>query len=154
MKKAMAVIIVAMQITACKNAEHLPEERKDGFSETAKTPEDSLFQLVMHGHDEGMAKTGKIKAYQTQTNRALDSINALKSFPDKRKLQLLYKDVAEELNYAEFSMNEWMTTFNPDSAKENITARLKYLATEQLKVEKVTENIKHSLKRADSLLHK
>jgi hypothetical protein len=154
MKKLMAFIIAATQITACKNAEHQPEERKDGFSETAKTPEDSLFKLVMNGHDEGMAKIGKIKAYQTQTSHALDSIKALKSFPGKSNLQSLYKDVAEDLNYAEFSMNEWMTTFNPDSAQENINARLKYLGEEQLKVEKVTENIKRSLKRADSLLHK
>ena len=63
-------------------------------------------------------------------------------------------DIQEDLNYAEYGMNTWMEAFNPDSAKENMEARIKYLASEKDKVDKVKESILSSLQRADSLFKK
>lgn len=129
-------------------------KEKDGFSETAKTPEDSLYKLVMEGHDIGMAKMGKLRGLQQQAQRSLDSLNKLSSSENKAQWQQTLMDIQEDLNYAEYSMNTWMEEFNSDSAKDNPELRLEYLKTEQDKVEKVKNNILSSIQRADSIFKK
>ena len=138
----------------CSNASDHSEHRKDGFSDNAKTPQDSLYQLVMDGHDVGMAKMGKIRSYQQQAQKALDSIQKLPASSGKERLQQTYMSIQEDLNFAEYSMNTWMEEFIPDSAKDNPEGRLTYLKTEHEKVEKVKNNIQLSLQRADSLFKK
>jgi hypothetical protein len=154
MRRILVLGIALTAFIACKNASNEATDRKDGFSAVAKTPEDSLFQLVMDGHDVGMEKLGKIKGYLIQAKAGLDSVAKLKDSPEKEILQQAYMDVQEDLNYAEFSMNTWMEGFNPDSARENMDARLQYLTSEKEKVDKVKESILSSLQRADSLFKK
>jgi hypothetical protein len=140
--------------SGCNNATDHSEHRTNGYSDDAKTPQDSLFQLVMDGHDVGMAKMGKIKSYQQQAQKALDSIRNLPASPQKERLQQAYMDIQEDLNFAEYSMNTWMDEFNLDSARDNPEERLTYLKSEQEKVDKVKGNILLSLQRADSLFKK
>lgn len=154
MKRIFILATGLSLVIACNNATDHSEHRKDGFSETPKTPEDSLFQLVMDGHDVGMAKMGKIRAAQKQAQQALDSLNKLSSSESKAQLQQALMDIQEDLNYAEYSMNTWMEEFNPDSAKDNIESRLTYLKAEQEKVEKVKNAILESLRVADSVMKK
>lgn len=152
-----AILLLAsgiLVLTACNNSgdEHAGH-RMDGFSATAKTPEDSLFKLLMEGHDVGMAKMGKIKEAQKQAQAALDSLNKTTG-AGKEALQQALMDVQEDLNYAEYSMNTWMEEFNVDSAKDNQEVRLSYLKSEQEKVDKVKGAILESLRVADSLFKK
>ncbi|ULQ51863.1 hypothetical protein [Flavihumibacter fluvii] len=154
MKNFFALAIALSVFAACNNSAHQHEDRKDGFSDNAKTPEDSLFQLVMDGHDVGMANIGKIRASLALAKAGLDSVAKLKDSPEKEKLQQAFMDIQEDLNYAEYGMNTWMAEFNPDSATGNMDARIKYLSDEKTKVDKVKESILSSLQRADSLFRK
>jgi hypothetical protein len=150
----ISALVLCVISTGCNNATDHSEHRKDGFSDNAKTPQDSLYQLVMDGHDVGMAKMGKIRSYQQQAQQALDSIQRLPASAAKERLQQTFMGVQEDLNFAEYSMNTWMEEFIPDSAKDNPEGRLTYLKTEHEKVEKVKNNIQLSLQRADSLFKK
>ncbi|KIC96335.1 hypothetical protein [Flavihumibacter solisilvae] len=150
----ISALVLCVISTGCNNATDHSEHRKDGFSDNAKTPQDSLYQLVMDGHDVGMAKMGKIRSYQQQAQKALDSIQRLPASAAKERLQQTFMGVQEDLNFAEYSMNTWMEEFIPDSAKDNPEGRLTYLKTEHEKVEKVKNNIQLSLQRADSLFKK
>lgn len=118
------------------------------------TPVDSLLKEVMAGHDEVMPKMGKVRGAQARAKAMLDSIANLPgkaqdaSAALKKKLETLVND----LNYADFAMDKWMTEFNMDSALNNVQERLKYLESEKGKVTKVKEAIQVGLARADSLL--
>lgn len=154
MNRVLILAAALVFFNACNSSGHEHEERKDGFTKTAQTPEDSLFQQVLDGHDIGMAKLGKIKASLEVAKAGLDSVSKLKDSPQKEALQQMYMDIQEDLNYADYSMNTWMTEFNPDSAIDNKEVRLKYLAAEKAKVDKVKELILTSLQRADSIFKK
>jgi len=155
MKKIIAAvaIISMMYLPACKNAEK-KDEAAGNKTEKLKTPADSLMKDVMDGHDAVMPKMGKLKLAERQAKRMLDSIAALpaKARAEASALKLKLETLINDLDYADFAMDKWMTEFNMDSAKDNIEQRIKYLAEEKLKVTKVKESILDGLARADSLL--
>ena len=70
----------------------------------------------------------------------------------KAKLDTLLKDV----DYANFAMDKWMKEFKFDIEKEfpDIKARIDYLKSEEIKVDKMKESIDYSLNRADTVLKK
>ena len=138
-------------LAAC--AENSPEERKNGFSDTRKNPEDSLFQDVMDQHDEAMAKMGRIAGYREQFEAKIDSLKKLKS-PTKESVEAKYKEISADLKKAEEGMNNWMQEFSIDSAQGNIERRLQYLESEKAKVTRVKEEIISALSKADSALKK
>lgn len=129
------------------------EERKDGFSHTAKNPEDSLFQDVMDQHDEAMAKMGRIASSRKQIDAKIDSLKKVKSSANE-SVGKKYEEIGAELKKAEDEMNNWMTEFSIDSAQDNIERRLQYLESEKAKVTRVKEEILSALSRADSALKK
>jgi hypothetical protein len=135
-------------LTACNNS-------SDTKDKTAKKSEaDSLYERVMDGHDAGMGKMGKLTKVQQEVSRLIDSIGKL---PAKtRKAAAPYKAKLEnllaELKSSENGMNQWMESFNIDSAVNESKERLNYLATEQIKVSKVKDAILNSLQKADSVL--
>jgi hypothetical protein len=110
----------------------------------------------MAGHDEVMPKMGKIRGAQKEAQRLIDSIAALpaKAQAEAALLKTKLEELVKDLSYADFAMDKWMTEFSLDSAKDNMAMRLKYLADEKLKVNKVKEAILNSLAKADSLLKK
>lgn len=154
MKKLISLLAGALLLAACSNGGHEQHERTDGFSETAKTPEDSLYKAIMEGHDSGMGKMGKLKGYQQQAIAAMDSISKLPESPAKKQLLQTYTDLKSDLALAEQSMNSWMNEFNPDSATDNKELRIKYLTAEKARVDQVKESIRTSLQKADSLFRK
>ena len=138
-----------MAISACNNGGN-----KDKVATTPKEQADSLEKEVLEGHDIAMPKSMRIPDLQKETKRLIDSIGKLPAkaqeaaAPYKAKLESLYT----ELENAYSSMETWMNEFNYDSAKDNAEQRIKYLADEKLKVEKVKEAVLRSLQKADSLL--
>lgn len=128
------------------------QERKDGYSDNAKNPEDSLFQEVMDGHDEAMAKMGKIAGYRKQIDRKMDSLKKIKSSA-KVRIEKRLQELGAELKDAEEQMNTWMEEFSIDSAQDNIERRLAYLKSEKSKVEKVKAKIFSTIDKADSTLN-
>lgn len=155
-KKLILPALMLFFIIACNSSEKndTASKRKDGFSEKATTKEDSLLKEVIEGHDVGMARMLKISRYKDRIKAELDSIGKLPTKSDNKAYQQTLKDLKEDLEYAEYSMNEWMDKFELDTLKDKTELRIKYLEDEKMKVSKVKENILNSLAIADSLFQK
>lgn len=154
-KKIIFPLLAISLLTACNNAGK-EDHSKHGTEEGKGAPKsavDSLMNEVMAGHDEVMPKMGKVRGAQAQAKAMLDSIAKLPvkaqdaAVDLKKKLETL----VNELNYADFSMDKWMTEFKMDSAVNNVQERIKYLEVEKGKVNKVKESILNGLAKADSL---
>ena len=146
----LTILIAIIFFASCADT---TEDRKDGFSQTSKNPEDSLFQDVMDQHDEAMSKMGKLAGYRKQFDQKIDSLKKVKS-DTKATLENKYETLSGELKLAEDRMNTWMQEFSIDSAQDNIERRLEYLEAEKNKVTKVKEEILSALAKADSALKK
>jgi hypothetical protein len=150
MKKRYAILFVLAIIvmTACNNS----ADTKNGT--VTKTKADSLLDEVDDGHAVAMGKMGKLNRTQQEVSRLIDSIGKLPakareaSAPYKAKLE----NLKEELKTADVNMNQWMESFNMDSAINNTEERIRYLTTEKIKVEKVKDAMLNSLQKADSVL--
>ena len=148
MKKIFFVLSFPLILIACKNT----SENKPGANDSQKA--DSLYEEVMDGHNEGMAKMSKIETARQEANRLLDSIAKLPAKaraaaqPYKAKLDTLIS----QLNTADIAMDKWMKEMNWDSASNNIEKRINYLTEENQKVTRVKESILNSLQNADSVL--
>lgn len=140
-------------IFACNG---VPEQkdRTDGYTPMLESREDSLYHEVMKGHDIGMAKIGQLRKQQQRVQQSLDSINKLSHQKISPQAKQAFLDLQEELAYADNAMFKWMEEFNADSARNDKNARISYLESEKIKVEKVRDNILNSLEKADSLLKK
>jgi DNA repair ATPase RecN len=151
MKRIFFILFAAsaLLIAACNNS----AEKPVGNAEV-KTKADTLMDEVMDGHNVGMSKMGRLTTAQQKITRMLDSIGKLPAkaqqaaAPLKTKLDGLLGD----LKSAESDMNQWMESFNMDSALNNAEERLKYLGSEKIKVQSVKEAILNSLQKADSVL--
>lgn len=145
--KTFFYLFLLIILASC--TENSPDERKDGFSDTRKNPEDSLFQDVMDQHDEAMAKMGRIVGYRKQFDAKIDSLKKVRSSA-KESIEKKYQEISAELKKAEDGMNKWMQEFSIDSAQDNIERRLQYLESEKAKVTRVKEEILSALSKADS----
>lgn len=142
-------------LTACGGDQsgHTGHEK----AQAPRTYTDSLYASVWEAHDAVMPKMGKIRLAQKTATRLLDSLNQTwltrgLAEPSgvsawKRSLQ----ELIDQLNYADYAMDRWMTEFNLDSAQQPGEARRPYLESEKVKVERVKESILRSLSQADSL---
>jgi hypothetical protein len=148
----LLLIVLSLFVFACNDA--ATDKATDTNAAAQKSPEDSLYDAVMEGHDTGMAKMGKLKRTLNQIQHQLDSMVKLPSAKIDANYQQALIDLQEDLNYAEFGMNTWMEEFKIDSANDNKEVRIKYLQSEKEKVTKVRDNILNGLQRADSLLKK
>lgn len=144
MKRIFSIAIISLFVLSCGEESDV---RTDGYS-SAKNPEDSLFQEVMNGHDEAMAKMGRIAGYRKQ----MDSLK--KQASAKAGLKAAYEQSAIQLKNAEDRMNKWMDEFSIDSAQDNTEKRMQYLSNEKLRVDSVRDEIFAALKSADTLLNK
>lgn len=154
-KKIILPILAICLLSACNNSgkeDHSQHGTKDGKA-VAKSPVDSLFDEVMAGHDEVMPKMGKVRGAQARAKAMLDSMAKLpvKAQDAAVELKKNLETLVNDLNYADFAMDKWMTEFNMDSAVNNLEMRLKYLESEKGKVTKVKEAILNGLAKADSL---
>lgn len=143
------LLISTLAFVSCKDA-----DKTTTTETTVKTAEDSLLDAVNQGHDDVMPKMGKVRAAQKEIQRMIDSIATLpaKAQQGAAGLKAKLETLVNDLNNADFEMDKWMVEFNRDSARENLEARLNYLATEKLKVEKVKNAVLTGLARADSII--
>jgi len=150
MQNLFVCAVLCLFILSCGES---GSERKDGYSETPKSLGDSLFHSVMEGHDEAMAKMGKLKSYQLQISKKIDSLGKKASGEAKLVLDSLRRTNAD-LRAAEEKMNEWMDKFSVDSAQSETGNRVKYLRVQEDQVEAVKQKILRALGKADSVLRK
>ena len=152
MKKFFLILsaFLTIVVIACNNADKTTNESAD----TQKAQADSLEKEVIEGHDVAMPKSMKIPKLQKEAQRLIDSINKLpakaKDAASSYKANL--ESLVKELDEAHTAMEQWMNEFKYDSARDNLEQRIKYLAEEKLKVEKVKDAVLGSLQKADTLL--
>lgn len=147
----LSFLFALVVLVSC--ADNSSVERKDGFSNTPKNPEDSLFQDVMDLHDQAMAKMGKLAGYQKQFTSRIDSLKKVKSSA-KTTLTKEYGDIKANLKQTEDKMNTWMHEFSIDTLQDDAKRRIAYLESEKSKVTAVKDEILSVLSRADSALKK
>jgi len=151
MKKIIAILVsISLAIISCNNN----AESKTETSEKTLKKEESLYNEVIEGHDEGMKKMRKLLFSQKAVEQALDSLTK----DTKVKHNAVYiqqlEGLKEELAQAETSMNIWMEEFSPDTLNSDKEKRVQYLEAEKAKVGKVNELINSSLRKTDSLIKK
>jgi hypothetical protein len=129
------------------------EERTDGYSNIATSPEDSLMEAVMEAHNVAMAKKGKVTGYLKTADQKIDSVSKIRS-GDARQTEAAYRDVRSKLKVAEDGMNKWMNEFRADSAQNETDVRISYLTEEKRKMEQIRDQTLEALKQADSVLGK
>ena len=149
MKKIVLPLLLVIVAFACNNNHdgHKPSDK------APKTLEDSLVKDIDDGHIVGMSKMAKLHKAQQNVKRALDSIAVLpvKTQQAAAEYVAALNKAAEDLNYADFAMEKWMTEYNPDSSLNDKEKRLQYLHSEQMKVDKMKNAILNSLQKADSI---
>lgn len=151
MLKFIAPLFLLVTTIACNNNTSNTNTTK---KEEVKTPADSLMHEVMEGHDAVMPKMSKVRTAQKKAQQMIDSIATLpaKAQNAAASVKSQLDSLVNELNYADFAMDKWMSEFNMDSAVNNAEERIKYLSEEKLKIGKVKESVLNSLAKADSLL--
>ena len=150
MKKIILPLLLVVVAFACNN-------NHDGHNPSDKAPktlEDSLIRDIDDGHFVCMSKMSKLHKEQQNVKRALDSIAVLPANTQQAAAEYVTElnKAAEDLNYADFAMEKWMTEYNPDSSVNDKEKRLLYLQSEQMKVGKMKNAILSSLQKADSIL--
>lgn len=141
---------IAILLASCSDGQD-HEERKNGYTPELSNKEDSLFHAVMKGHDDAMAKMGKLASYIKKTQITIDSLKRLPGASHGDRIAAL-SQLSQDLIRSENGMNAWMEGFNADSARDNEAVRLQYLEDEKQKVNKVRDDIFNSLQKSDSLL--
>lgn len=151
MNKILPALIFLIAIIACNNNHdgHKPNDK------APKTLEDSLIKDIDDGHIVGMSKMAKLHKAQQNVKRALDSIAVLPVKAQQAGAEYVAElnKATEDLNYADFAMEKWMTEYNQDSSLNDKEKRLQYLQNEKMKVDKMKSAILNSLQKADSLLN-
>lgn len=150
MKNLVCIALVFSLFAAC--GDDTPD-RTDGFSSTAASPGDSLFDEVMKDHDIAMPKMKQLEKYRVQLDAKADSLKKLKS-SGTAALQNDYRALSAELKQAGDDMNKWMDEFVLDSAQDETPQRIPYLTDQKSKIAKVKEDMLSSLAKADSVLNK
>lgn len=148
MKKRIipVLVIIMLSLWACNNSNDKTEKKENAA--------DSVMHEIMDGHDAVMPKMSRVRTAQKKAQQMSDSIAALpaKAREAAASFKTHLDSLVNELNYADFAMDKWMSEFNMDSAKDNMEERVKYLAQEKLKINKVKEAVMGGLAKADSLL--
>ena len=147
MKNFLAFLFLST-FFACGNANHNQTHEEHNAS-IPKTLSDSLYKLVMEGHDVSMAKMGEIVRLKKEISQQKDSIAKLKT-KDKEKLTGL-DTVFNHLVYAEKLMNKWMDDFNPDKAGATEEQKVSYFKKEQEKIDTVNVHIINSIDAAKKI---
>lgn len=149
MKKLFyATAVFAVVIFVACNSEDAADTPKD--PQQAKA--DSLYKVVMTGHDVAMPLTmGRLPKLRKQIEQRLDSLSRLPGEATATLRQQLGKALVE-LNEADDAMQNWMRGFVPDSANDNLEQRIKYLTEEEPRVNSMKEKVQKSVSHADSLL--
>ena len=147
----LSIFFALMMLVACTN--NSSDERKNGYSDVPKNPEDSLFQEVMDLHNQAMAKVGRVKGSREQLDAKIDSLKKVKSVA-KESLTKEYKAISADLQQAADKMDKWMNEFVIDSMQDDVKRRIDYLESEKIKVSAVKDEILSALSKADSALKK
>jgi hypothetical protein len=137
-----------LALAACNNNQSTLEEVA---AVPSKTPEDSLYNLVMDLHDVAMPKMGKLMGYQKTIQQQIDSLQGANASNNVAAIEKL-KQLKMQLANAESQMNEWMAQFEPDPKMPTTEERANYFAAQQVKAKKMRDDIFAALDSAAATL--
>ncbi|MEY5033862.1 MAG: hypothetical protein RL447_240 [Bacteroidota bacterium] len=146
-------VFLSLAVASCGDSGHAGH----GMKSEPKTSLDSLYSSIWDAHDVVMPKMGKIRGAQKKAARMLDSLNiawanrGMAEPAEVKSMKRSLQDLIDQLNYADYAMDRWMTEFNIDSAQQKGETRRPYLESEKVKVDRVKEAILRGLAQADSL---
>lgn len=146
MKRITGLACGLLLLTACGNNNNPTTEKP------AKTPIDSMMDLVMHGHDEGMGRVGRVEKAAQELSHKIDSLKQSKKVD--QSLLTSWQEAKKNLDLADSSMNKWMNTFDMDMEGMDSTAKIAYLQHHEKWVNGVADSLKTALNVADNLLKK
>ncbi|MBX3256600.1 MAG: hypothetical protein KF862_20860 [Chitinophagaceae bacterium] len=145
--KYFILIIGGLLAWGCNGGGH--QHTNENNAAVAKTPSDSLYRLVMKGHDRGMAKMGEVSRYRDLVKQKKDALAGLSS---KETAQLSILDsVAHDLDHATELMNKWMDEFDPNKAGNTEEEKTAFYSNEKEKVDTVEARINSSIQKAQQL---
>jgi hypothetical protein len=144
--KILAIAFAFLAAIGCNN--NAPTQEA---AAPAKTPEDSLYNLVMDVHDAAMPKMGKLMGYQKTIQQQIDSLKALKASASAATIEKLTQ-LQLQLADAEKQMNDWMAQFEPDPKLPTTEERAKYFAEQEVKAKKMKEFMFAALDSAAAIL--
>jgi hypothetical protein len=120
-----------------------------------KSLSDSLYEMVIHYHNEAMPKMGKLIGYQKALQGRIDSLNQLASkgkTAANQELKERYAQMIASLKAAETGMNNWMDSFEPDPKIPSKTELEAYWKDQQVKTKKMRDAVLQSADSARALL--
>lgn len=117
---------------------------------------DKLKKEIDDIHIVGMSKMGRLNKLQQATQNFIDSLSNVGGEAREAALELRAKadSVLNDLNYADYAMNTWMSEFysHGDTLANKKDELLKYLELEKEKSSKVTDAILNGIRKAEDLL--
>ena len=149
MYKLFLFACTCFAIVSCNNENNT--DRKNAYSDTPKTREDSLYKEVDEIHIEAMAKLGQLRRYMGNVEAKLDSLGKVPVAKVDKSYRQVLTTLQEDLNSANYNMDDWMEHFKHDTLKNNKDLRIQYLQSEKGKVSIVKEKMLNAIQRADSL---
>ncbi|HSC55237.1 MAG TPA: hypothetical protein VLC98_16510 [Phnomibacter sp.] len=123
---------------ACSNNNN--EHKGATVEASAKSPEDSLYELVLSLHDAAMPKIGKLMGYQKAIQHRIDSLKATKGKVSE-ELVIELEILQLQLSSAEKQMNDWMEQFEPDPQMPTTEERARYFAEQEVKARRMKDAI-------------
>ncbi|HSB91961.1 MAG TPA: hypothetical protein VLC28_02535 [Flavitalea sp.] len=138
--------VVILFVSSCGDK---VEEKRPAVNTRVQNPEDSLLHEVLKGHDEGMAKIGRLKKYSSRIQLIIDSIKTSRG-TDKELVNYL-QPIKDSLDAAHAAMFGWMDQFTADTLEAMTTERIAYLEAQKASVTIVRNRIRNSLRLYDSL---
>jgi hypothetical protein len=130
---------------SCQNADNAP-------AKAGKSPLDSMMEIVMHGHDEGMSKMGRVEKAAQELSHKIDSLQQAKKVD--QTLLATWKSAKTNLDLADSSMNKWMDEFDMDMPNMDSSTKVQYLQSNIKWVSSVADSLGTALKNAEEILKK
>ncbi|PZP52116.1 MAG: hypothetical protein DI598_01495 [Pseudopedobacter saltans] len=146
MKKTFFWTSTLIIVASCNNT------NKPSSEKTEPSPIEILMDSVMHGHDQGMGKIGRVEKAAQELSHKIDSIKQTKNV--NKPLLATWESAKKNLDLADSSMNKWMDSFDMDMDGMDSTTKIKYLQNNQKWVNGIADSLKIALNTADSLLKK
>lgn len=145
-KKLLIATCTLTTLMACNNTPKPTSEKKE------KSTIDILMDSVMHGHDQGMGRIGRVEKAAQDLSHKIDSIKQAKNID--KNLLVSWQNAKKNLDVADSSMNKWMDSFDMDMQGMDSTAKIKYLQLNKKWVSGIADSLTSALNIADSILNK
>jgi len=111
---------------------------------------DSIYEAVIHKHDEAMALMGPIIRATNQMQQIVDSIKSREG--THGELLDTMQTSLQDLKDANDRMDHWMTSFIPDTLKADQAKRNAYMEHQLKVVTEVDQDMRSSIDRAKYLV--